>query len=262
MAARKKESQIVAMGGGGLSRDPDRLLLDRYVFALAGRDRPKVCFLPQASAENEAYIIRFYEACAALGADGVHLSLFKRDARDLRGFILANDIVWVGGGNTASMLAVWRVHGVDRILYEARDMGKIFTGSSAGGNCWFEASSTDSFGPLDVLADGMGFLPGAFCPHYHGEPERRPTLERFVREGRLPTTFAADDGCALHFSGRDFVRAVSSRPEAKAYRVELCDGAVIETVIETRYLDRSDASRRIKNGQRRPRSGRRGRREI
>ena len=142
----------------------------------------------------------------------------------------------MGGGNTANMLAIWRVHGVDRILREAWRRGVVLAGLSAGGLCWFERGSTDSFGPGLAALDGLGFLPGAFCPHYDGEAMRRPRLHELVGAGTLGPTVACDDGAAVHFRDGVLLEAVAERAGATAYRVELIDGAVRETAIPTRRL--------------------------
>src|SRR5262249_8289020 len=159
-----------------------------------------------------------------------HLRLFTMPNRDPREHLLAQDVIYVGGGSTANMLAVWRVHGLDGILREAWENGTVLAGVSAGANCWFESSVTDSFRPLRALADGLGFLPGSCCPHFDGEPERRPTYLRLVADGYLPG-LACDDGVAAHFVGTELREAVSSQPGARAYRVEVRDGHAVETPI-------------------------------
>jgi dipeptidase E len=142
-------------------------------------------------------------------------------------------VIYVGGGNTANLLAVWRLHGLDAILREALDGGAVLCGVSAGMNCWFDASTTDSFGPqIAPLRDGLGFVPGSACPHYHGEPQRRPAYRALVDDG-FPPGWAADDGAALRFTADGaFAEGVASRPRARAYRVE--PGA--EIPLPTRYL--------------------------
>jgi peptidase E len=169
-------------------------------------------------------------------AEPSDLTLFDRRVEDVAGLLLSQDVIYVGGGNTASMLAVWRAHGVDQVLREAWERGIVLCGMSAGANCWFECSTTDSFGPtLAALDDGLGFLRGSFCPHYDGEPQRRPAYELLISKG-FPAGYAADDNAALHFSGTELVECVSSRAEASAYRVELVDGEVVQTALETRLL--------------------------
>ena len=160
--------------------EPDLPLLDDFLVGLTGRGRPRVCLVPTASGDAPDFIARFHGAFDGR-AEASHLGLFDRTVVDLRAFVLAQDVVYVGGGNTANMLAVWRVHGLDSILVEAWRAGVVLAGLSAGAICWFEAGVTDSFGPsLGPLRDGLGLLPGSMCPHYDGEPLRRPTYQRLV----------------------------------------------------------------------------------
>jgi peptidase E len=149
------------------------------------------------------------------------LTLFHREVSDIAELLLSQDVIYVGGGNTANMLAIWRLHGVDVVLREAWSRGIVLAGVSAGANCWFEACSTDSFGPdLAPLNDGLGFLAGSFCPHYDGELLRKPTYERWVAAGLLPAGYAADDGVGLVFRGTELAEAVSEVPGGRAFRVE------------------------------------------
>jgi peptidase E len=224
---------VIALGGGGFSMEPENPLLDEYVLSFARADDPRVCFVGTASGDAATYVTSFYRAFSRLGARTADLPLFEREDGDLREFVLAQDVIYVGGGNTANLLAVWRVHGLDAILREALDGGAVLCGVSAGMNCWFEASTTDSFGPgIAPLRDGLGFISGSACPHYDGEPQRQPVYRGLVDEG-FPPGWAADDGAALRF-GPDgaFAEAVSSRPHARAYRVE----PGVETPLPTRYL--------------------------
>jgi len=210
---------IVAMGGGGFSGEPKNPLLDDFILSLTGKVSPRVCFLGTASGDSERYIEKFYKAMRRRKCKASHLALFHRTVATPSTFLGWQDVIYVGGGNTVNMLAMWRIHGVDRALHAAWRQGIVLAGISAGANCWFEACSTDSFGPLAPLRDGLGLLPGSVCPHYHGEKQRRPTLLRFIADGRLPDGFALDDCAAAHFVGRRFFEAVSSRPDAKVYRV-------------------------------------------
>lgn len=231
-----RPKQIVALGGGGFSMEPENPLLDDFILRLTGKARPRVCFVPTASGDAAGYVQRFDAAFPADRAEASCLTLFPRTIADLRAFVLSQDVLYVGGGNTANMLAVWRVHGLDRVLREAWDAGVILCGVSAGALCWFEGGSTDSFGSgVAPLHDGLGFLPGSVCPHYDGEPERRPTYPQFVAAG-LPDGYGLDDGAGLHFVGTELVEAISSRPEARAYRVEQKDGTVGEIPLATRFL--------------------------
>ena len=222
--------QILAMGGGGFSMEPDNPLLDDHLLAATGARQPRVCFLPTASGDADGYIARFYQAFAAR-AEPSHLGLFDRQVDDVEDFLCGQDAVYVGGGNTANMLAVWRVHGVDRALRAAYQRGVVLAGVSAGAVCWFEAAVSDSFGPLRALRDGLGLLPGTCAPHYDGDPERRPTFARLLAEG-LPPGYGIDDGAALHVIDGGLREVVASRPGATAYRVE--PGG--ETALAARFL--------------------------
>ena len=222
------------MGGGSFSAEPEGSRLDAYVLALSGQPRPKICFLPTASGDAAVYITKFYEAFGER-AQAAHLGLFGRPRTDMAAVLTGQDIIYVGGGNTANMLAVWRVHGIDRILREAWERGVILTGVSAGMICWFEAGVTDSFGPLAALRDGLGFLSGSACPHYDGEMDRRPTYQSLVRAG-FAEGYAADDGAALHFIGTALETCVAGRPGARVYRVGVADEVVVETPLPVRVL--------------------------
>jgi dipeptidase E len=227
---------IIALGGGGFSMEPENPLLDDFILSLTGKARPRVCFVPTASGDAAGYMHRFDAAFPRERADASHLTLFPRTVSDLRAYVLSQDVVYVGGGSTANMLAVWRVHGLDRILREAWESGIVLCGVSAGALCWFEGGSTDSFGNgVAPLYDGLGFLPGSVCPHYDGEPERRPTYPQFVAAG-LPDGYGVDDGAGLHFVGTELAEAVSSRPQACAYRVKRLGDTVTETPLPTRFL--------------------------
>jgi dipeptidase E len=203
---------IVAMGGAGLGT-----ALDDYILGVARG--PRVCFVPTASAESPEFVIRFYDTYARR-AEPSHLSFFPWPPEQLREFVLGQDVIYVGGGNTANMLAVWRVHGMDAALREAWEQGVVLCGSSAGMICWFEAGVTDSFGPqLEGMRDGLGFLPGSACPHYDGEELRRPRYRELV-DGGFPAGFAAEDGVGLHFVDTELAEIVAAEPGKRAYRVE------------------------------------------
>ena len=220
---------IVACGGGGLSGGPEDALLDDYLLSLTGKELPRACFIGTASGDAEKYAINFYNSFSGERCRPTHLNLFFRTVEDVRSLLLVQDLIYVGGGNTAAMLAIWRQHGVDVILREAWQRGIVLCGSSAGANCWFEACSTDSFGPsLLALKDGLGFLPGSFCPHYDGEANRRPTLERFITKGDLPSGYAVDNYTAIRWTGGELSEVVSAKATARAYRVGRSDSGAFE----------------------------------
>jgi dipeptidase E len=240
-----RRGTILTMGGGGFATEPENPLLDDYMMSLATRrrgvgNRPRVCFVTTASGDPQEYGDRFTQAFADR-AETSTLRLFhlhELDGVDLRSHVLSQDVIYVAGGSTANLLVLWRLHGLDEIFAEAAEDGIVLAGISAGMNCWFEGSVTDSFGPLAPLSDGLGFLAGSACPHYDGEPERRPAYLELVGNERLPAGYAADDGCALLFRDGELVEAVSSRPEARAFRVHRAgDGrSVEETPVGVRYL--------------------------
>jgi dipeptidase E len=231
--------RVVAMGGGGFSMEPENPLLDEFVLSLARTSRPRVCFLPTASGDSVEYVVRFYRAFSAYDCRTADLQLFDRGVLDLESFVLAQDVIYVGGGNTANLAAVWRLHGLDVILRRAWGQGVVLCGLSAGMNCWFGESVTDSFGSsqLAALHDGLGLLPGSCCPHYDGEEQRRPKYRQLVASGELSDGWAADDGAALIFHGETLSEVVASRPNSAAYRVERsAEHGFTERRMEARYL--------------------------
>lgn len=183
--------------------------------------------------------MRTYYAFSAMSARVTHLQLFPMpNISDVADFLLNQDIVFVGGGSVANMVAVWRVHGLDDLLRQAWHAGIILTGVSAGAICWFAAGTTDSFGPaLKPFTDGLALLPGSYCPHYDSEVRRRPLFQSLVAAGTLPPGIACDDGAAAHFIDDSFAEVVADRPKAEGYRVEPdSDGIAIETKLDTRIL--------------------------
>jgi peptidase E len=229
--------QIVAMGGGGFSMEPENLLLDQFVLAIAAGPQPKVCFVGTASGDAQTYSDKFYAAFRTLPCTPTDLSLFKPPTADLRSFVLEQDVVYVGGGNTRNLIVLWRDWGLDSILREAWLSGVVMAGISAGSICWFEQGLSDSVIPGDLAPlECLGFLPGSNCPHYDGEPERRPAYHRFILEGKLNAGYAADDGAALHFIGQELKSVVGSREAARAYSVRRVGTEVEESALDTVWL--------------------------
>jgi peptidase E len=208
------DRHIVGAGGGGTSD----ALLD-VILGLARRQPPRLLYVGTAGAEDPGAALRMYDRLRGK-AEVSHLEFFPWPPVDLRERTLAQDVIYVGGGNTANMLAIWRVHGFDAILREAWEAGIVLSGGSAGMICWFEASVTDSFGPqLAAMRDGLGFLPGSVCPHYDDEELRRPFYRQAVDDG-FPPGYAADAGVGLHFVGMELFEVLSPREGATGYRVE------------------------------------------
>jgi dipeptidase E len=206
---------ILAIGGGSIGGSK----LEEFLLELTSVPRPRICYVGTASAQKPEYVEMFYDSFRGRSCEPTHLELFGVP-EDSATHVAAQDVIYVGGGNTANMLALWRVHGIDRALREVWERGGVLGGWSAGANCWFEDSVTDSFGPkLRALGDGLGLLTGSFCPHYDGEPERRPTYTRLVSDGVLPLGYAADDDAAFYFEGTELREVVSQRAGARGYRV-------------------------------------------
>lgn len=227
--------QIVAIGGAGLSADPDRYAIERYIVKHARRARPSVCYVGTASGDENAYAVRFYAAMAELDCRPSRLPFFARTP-DLRRLLLDQDVVYVGGGNTKSMMAVWRDWGLIELLREAWRDGVILCGTSAGAICWFESGVTDSWADALHPLPCLGFLPGACCPHYDGEKDRRPAVQRIVAAGQLASVLALDDGAAAHFRGAALERVVTSRPKAGAYRIEKAGSTAREDALPVEYV--------------------------
>lgn len=223
---------------GGMRPIPGRTHpLVEYLLDLTGKPRPRVAFIPTATGDSAEALVTMYSRLPPERCERSHLALFHRTITDIRDYLLKQDLIWVAGGNTANMLAIWRVHGVDRVLREAWEAGIVLTGGSAGSLCWFEGGTTDSFNlhELAPLRDGLGFLRGSHCPHYDGEAQRRPLYHRLIGEG-FPAGYAIDDDAAIHFVGTELREVVTARTEAGAYRVEKIEGEVVETRLPSRTL--------------------------
>jgi dipeptidase E len=218
------------MGGGGFYADPASPL-DDFMLALSPTGRPRVCLVPTPTGDSDRGIATFFEAFSKRDCVPSCLRLFGVPD-DPVSHLASQDVIYVSGGNTANALAIWRLHDIDTALRAAWERGAVLGGVSAGANCWFECSITDSFRPdLDPLMDGLGILPGSFCPHYDGEELRRPRYRALVESG-FPSGYAADDDVAFHFAGTELREVVSARGGAGGYRVE----ASGETPLSTRAL--------------------------
>jgi len=238
----KNVGHVVALGGGGFSMEPENPLLDDFMLSLSRRQPARVCFVPTASADSATYLVRFYRAFAGKSVptdltffDPMALPRQPARTEDLAEFVREQDVFYVGGGNTANLLALWRVHGLDILLRKAWKAGAVLGGISAGMLCWFEGGLTDSFGTLDPLEGGLGLIKGIACPHYDGEVGRKEAFRKLVASDRR-VGWAADDSVALHFEGSRFREAVSSRPGKGAYRLSVKGSKVVESPLDVRYL--------------------------
>jgi peptidase E len=233
-----RSPQIVAFGGGGFSMEWGNTLLDDHVLALAGVECPRVCFLPTASGDADHYVVRFYRAFAASRCEPSHISLFRRETGvgDPRLHLLAQDLVYVGGGSLVSLLGTWRAHGIDLALREAWRAGVVLCGGSAGSLCWFaQAVSAFHEGPPTRI-EALGLLPWSNAVHYDEETGRRNAFLDAVADG-FPPGYGVGDAAALHFVGTELAEVVSSRPDARAVYVSP-DGAggASERRLPVRYL--------------------------
>jgi len=228
--------QILAMGGGGFSMEAGNALLDEHALSLTGAECPRVCFLPTASGDADHYIVRFYRAFPASRCRPSHISLFRRDggAADLATHLLAQDLVYVGGGSVISLLGTWSAHGVDGMVRRAWEAGVVMAGLSAGSLCWFTEGVTAFHGEARAVK-GMGFLPHSNAVHYDDKPERRAAYLAAIADG-MPAGYGTGDGAALHFVGAELAEVVASRPNARAYLVAPDGPEVTETELAARFL--------------------------
>ena len=189
--------QIIAIGGGGFGRVIKDLKIEKYIKSQSSKPNPKICFIPTATGDDQGYIDNFYKAFNELGCETSHINFFKRTI-DLKSHILNQDIIYVGGGNTKSMLAVWKEWGLDLILEEAYQEGIIMSGVSAGAICWFKKGITDSWADHQATIDCLGFVEGICCPHYDEEPERIPYVKDILNNQKIDSCLAIEGYTALH----------------------------------------------------------------
>ena len=215
---------ILAIGGlrSPLSQREPLPALIGHAMALSGAATPRVCVLNTANGDEPVTYQKFYALLSQNGAKVSHLQLFPMpNIADPEDLLRSQDVIFVGGGSVANMLAVWRVHGVDRIMRSAWESGVVLAGASAGAICWFEGGTTDSFGPvLCPFTAGLGLLPGSYCPHYDSEPTRRPVFQGLVADGTLAAGIACDDGAAAHFTDHELGEIVAAWAGAAGYFVE------------------------------------------
>ncbi|OGT07423.1 MAG: hypothetical protein A2X78_01035 [Gammaproteobacteria bacterium GWE2_37_16] len=219
--------QIIAIGGGGFRSEKSNLKIEKYLLAQTKRERPKICLLPQASREAEGYILKFFETFVKFGAEPSWVSLFGKVEDSWKKTLLEQDIIYVGGGNTKSMIALWKTWELDKVLLEAYNKGIILSGSSAGGICWFEQGITDSVWPLGTV-EGLGFLEGSFCPHFVTEPERQQVYRDKVNTGEIKPGLALDDEMAAHFIDGKLGRIITGVAGRKALKIEVGKEVVLD----------------------------------
>tara|TARA_B100001057_G_scaffold62033_1_gene55361 strand:- start:1475 stop:2170 length:696 start_codon:yes stop_codon:yes gene_type:complete len=224
------DRQIIALGGGGFGRNPGVGTIERYILNQSKKETPNICFIPTATGDNESYKVSYYVTLSKLNCNPTHLDFFKRTP-NLEELISAQDIIFVGGGNTKSMLAIWRDWGLDKILKEAYEAGTIMSGVSAGAICWFGKGITDSWANELNIMNCLGFTKGNCCPHYDEETERKPSLSRFILDKKIDECFAIEGGCALHMKNDEVYKAVSFKEKKNSLLVKNQSGRIIENVL-------------------------------
>jgi peptidase E len=214
--------------------------LIRYAVDLSGvaGRAPRICHIGTAGGDQQWFNALFTEAGQAAGMTVTQLNLFPMPSvADPAALLLGQDVVWVGGGSVANLLAVWRLHGLDQVLRNVWQAGVVLTGVSAGSVCWHVGGTTDSFGPeLRPVTDGLGFVPFSAGVHYDSESQRRPLLQQLIAAGTLPPGYATDDGVGVVYRGTEFVEAVSEVRGQGAYRVARDGTRAVEERIEPRVL--------------------------
>jgi aminopeptidase N len=222
-----KDRHIIAIGGGGFGRNPGEGVIEEYILKQTKKRNPDICFIPTATGDNEAYKVNYYATFSKLNCNPSHLDFFKRTP-DLKELIFNQDAIFVGGGNTKSMLAVWKEWGLDKILKKAYKEGVVMSGVSAGAICWFQNGITDSWGSNLKVMPCMNFIKGTCCPHYDEEPERKPTVKKLILSKKLKNVLAIDGGAALHIKNDTQFKSVIFKKDKGSYEVTSEKGNLIE----------------------------------
>ena len=209
---------IVAIGGGGFGRSLGALEIEKYIISLMNKKRPKICFIPTASGDSSLYKLNFYRAFSKLDCITSHIDLFSR-TENLEEKIFTQDIIYVGGGNTKSMLAVWKEWNLHEILQNAYDKGVIMSGVSAGAICWFEKGITDSYAQELTIIDCLGIVEGIACPHFDEEKEREPYVNEVIKREIVKSCICIEGNCALHIKNNSEYSSVDFGNGRKTFRV-------------------------------------------
>ena len=229
------KKHIVAIGGGGFGRHNSSYLIEKYILNLSGKVIPKICFLPTATGDNDSYIVRFYSTFTSLNCVPSHIEFFKRTI-DIKNHIMDQDVVFVGGGNTKSMLAIWNDWGMSELLNNAYNNGVIMSGVSAGAICWFTSGITDSWDNELRILPCLDFISGTCCPHYDEEPSRIPYVKRLLHEKKITNCISIEGGSAIHFIDGKAFKNVSFKNNKNTYNVFLEDNDVVEKPFKTIQL--------------------------
>ena len=226
---------VIAIGGGGFGRNPRPSPIERYILEQSPKEKPNILFIPTASAEDPSYTVNYYSCFNKLDCNPSHLNLFQRTP-NLRSIIAKQDIIYVGGGNTKSMLAVWKEWKLDQLLLKAYKKGVILCGVSAGAICWFQKGITDSWASNLNILDCMNFIPQTACPHYDGEANRRPSVHAMLEQDKIESCYAIEDGAAVHFKNEVFDTALGFMKDKTAYLVSKENDKITEKNLKTQSL--------------------------
>mgnify|MGYP006435602939 FL=1 len=227
---------IIAIGGGGFGRNPKHNLVEKYILKQSNVKKPNILFIPTASAEDKSYIVNFYSCFSRLECSPSHITFFQRTPR-LDSLVNKADVIYVGGGNTKSMLAVWKEWKLDKLLLKAYQNGKILCGVSAGAICWFEQGITDSWASNLNAMDCLGFIDGMACPHYQEEKDRRPSVHKLLKNKNAIPGYSIDGGAAVHFKKGEYYKSLQFYSNSNVYKVSLVDGNVNESQLDIDKLD-------------------------
>ena len=222
------KKHIIAIGGGGFGRSYNSSMIEKYILDLSEKDFPKICFLPTATGDNDSYIVRFYSIFTRLNCLPTHIEFFKRTI-DIHKHIMNQDIIFVGGGNTKSMLAIWDDWGMSTLLREAYNKGVIMSGVSAGAICWFTSGITDSWDNELRILPCLDFIRGTCCPHYDEEPCRIPYVKKILTERKVNNCISIEGGSAMHFVDGNSFKNVSFYNNKNSYNVYLNKQKIIES---------------------------------
>ena len=212
------KKHIIAIGGGGFGRTISSCLIEKYILSLSSKDIPRICFLATATGDNDTYIVRFYSVFNLLNCVPTHIEFFKRTT-DIKEHIMNQDVIFVGGGNTKSMLAVWSDWGMNNILHDAYNTGVIMSGVSAGAICWFTNGITDSWENELNIIPCLDFIKGTCCPHYDEEESRIPYVNKLLKENKVSNCISIEGGTAIHFINGEPFKNVSFMKNKNTYDV-------------------------------------------
>ena len=211
----------------------------RQVIALTGKSRPRICFLPTASADNPYGVNNWYDLCHDLPVEPYVLSVWVNSSPEQQTFeerLMSMDAIIVGGGNTLNMIAIWKAQGIDTVLRKAYNKGIVLAGGSAGSICWFNASYSDSRPKNLSIVNGLAFLPFSHCPHFHSEPGRKPLYTAALLEGRMTAGYACDDKAGILFLNGQYSKSVALDTSSHTYFLSVKDGKIDEHTFDAEII--------------------------